>query len=77
MKDKFESALCEELKKRWDLPRYSIVATRMTPQELAKKLTNGFEDESSDKNGEAVQATLKALGIKDTYKAIKSYLHQG
>jgi hypothetical protein len=44
------------------------------PQKLAEKMTESFAKGSANKDSRAVRATLKELGIKDTYAGIKEFL---
>lgn len=43
-------------------------------EKVAVKLTGGLLLGGANKDGAGIRATLRALGIKDTYKAIKAYL---
>jgi len=56
-------------------PGYSFVAERTTPQILAAKMTRLLPTKEASKEGKAVPATCKILGIKCTYKAIAAYLN--
>ena len=53
---------------------YSYVADRMTPLALAEKMYPGLKAGTASKDGVAIQRTLKILGIKNTYKALKEAL---
>lgn len=54
--------------------RYAYVAQRLTPAEHAAKMTAALATHGADKDGDAVKATCKALGVKHTYKAIRKFL---
>ena len=45
-----------------------------TAQSVALRMRTAFERGTGSKNGGAIQATCRELGIKNTYKAIKNYL---
>ncbi len=51
-----------------------MAASKTTPKAMAERVTSGLTDGSASKDGEGVQLTLKELGIKNTYTAIKSFL---
>lgn len=74
MKTKFKETLSKELAARWHEPQYSRASQQTTPEEWADRLTEGLAKNLASKDGEAVKATLKTLGIKNTYKAIVEYL---
>lgn len=42
-------------------------------ERLAMRMTDGMLAGTADKDGDAIKATCKALGIKHTYKAIKEF----
>lgn len=52
------------------------VAAKLTPAELAEKMTRGLRATPVDasKDGEGIKRTCKILGIPQTYKAIRAYL---
>lgn len=43
---------------------------------VVERMAEAFRRGSFSKDGRAIRATLKALGIKPTYKAIREYLEQ-
>ncbi len=53
---------------------YSFVKQRYTPAMLAEKITNALFTAKASKESTGVRATCKALGIKNTYSAIRAYL---
>jgi hypothetical protein len=55
-------------------PEYGFSASRTTPGALAAKMTAGLVTGSANKDGEGIKRACKACGIKQTYKAIKTYL---
>lgn len=48
--------------------------SRLTPRELAEKMTRGLRTGEASKDGDGIRLTCKALGIAHTYKAIRAYL---
>lgn len=42
---------------------------------IAKKIVQGLANGTANKDGKAIKATCKALGINYTYKAIEEYLN--
>lgn len=72
---KFLRAATVEARKRFaDDPAYGYVASRMSPEDLAGRLTVGLVNGSADKDGAIVKAVCKELGIARTYRAIREYL---
>lgn len=57
-----------------DDPTYRAVASKMTPAELARKMTNGLGNGSANINGSGIKQTCKTLGIPYTYRGIRQYL---
>ncbi len=45
--------------------------------EVAGRMRRAFCAGTFDKDGRAIKATCKALGIKHTYKAIKEFISEG
>ncbi len=70
----FQMELTEQYKTLFQTPKYSVVASRTTPEDLAEKMTKGLLNGSADKDGEGVKNTCKKMKIPYTYKAIKNYL---
>lgn len=54
--------------------RYAYVAQNLTPAQHAEKMVAALATHGADKDGDAVKATCKALGVKHTYKAIREFL---
>lgn len=59
------------------LPAYGMAASRWTPAGLAAEVTHKLASDGGDKNGQGVQNVRKALKLKNTYGAIREYLHDG
>lgn len=55
-------------------PEFAWVKSRMTPKQLADKMTLSFEAGNANKDGTGIKNTCKALGIIYTYKAIESFI---
>lgn len=55
-------------------PAYAYAATNMTPEALARKMTEGLSLGRASKDGAGIKATCKALGIKYTYDSIRKFL---
>ena len=47
-----------------------------TVAEVAEKMMGAIRDKSYNKDGRALKATFKRLGIKDTYTALRVWLGQ-
>lgn len=55
-----------------------VYATRAEKaDEVARRMTDSFEQGGANNNSPAVRATLKELGIKDTFADIKKFLRNG
>lgn len=54
-------------------PDYSYSAARISPEDLAAKMTAGVYMGSANKDGEGIKRACKACGINHTYKAIKAF----
>jgi hypothetical protein len=72
--EKFKTTLEKHLTVLFKTPAYAMAASKTTPPAMAERVTAGLIDGSASKDGEGVQLTLKELGIKNTYTAIKSFL---
>lgn len=57
-------------------PNYSYSAQTISPEALAHKMTDGLHKGSANKDGEGIKRTCKAMGIKQTYKAIQAFFNQ-
>ena len=57
-------------------PEYAYSAARNTPRELAEKMTSAFLKGSANRDGAGIKLACKAIGIKQTFKAISSFLNQ-
>ena len=55
-------------------PEYSYSSQRITPAELARKMTLGLENGSANKDGDGIKRTCKYFGITHTYVAIREFL---
>jgi len=56
-------------------PEYATVKAKMSPAELARKMTNALACGSASKDGAIVKRTCKELKIPYTYKAIYAFLN--
>lgn len=56
-------------------PDYAFVARKMTPTDLARKMTTSLSQATASKDGLGIKNTCKALGIKHTYSAIENFLN--
>lgn len=71
---KFVTTLTAEYIRLFQTPQYASAAKLHTPASMAEKFTAGLALGTVQKDGEGVRNTCKALGIKNTYKAIKEFL---
>lgn len=56
-------------------PKYVVhFRTNTNPKDFAEEIVDGLIAGTASKDGECVQSTRRALGIKNTYKAIKEFL---
>jgi hypothetical protein len=55
-------------------PDYAHVASQLTPEALARKMTLGLDNGTANKDGKAIRNACRVLGIDYTYKAIREYL---
>jgi hypothetical protein len=55
-------------------PEYAYSAARNTPRELAEKMAAAFLKGEANKDGAGIKLACKAIGIKQTMKAISAYL---
>ena len=58
-------------------PDYAYVASLLTPEALARKMTFGLDNGTANKDGKAIRNACRVLGIEYTYKAIRAYLSAG
>jgi hypothetical protein len=71
----FEETLEEQYKDLFaNNPEYSYSASKVTPNQLAARMTHGLLKGSANKDGSGIKRTCKKLNIKYTYKAILEYL---
>lgn len=56
-------------------PKHAYSAARCKPDELAYRMTLGLCKGEANKDGEGIKRACKAVGIKQTYKAIHAYLN--
>lgn len=76
-KEKFVEVYTVELADRFaNDPEYAYSASMTTPAALAEKMYNSLKAGTANKDGAAIRATLKKLGIKNTYKAIAEALNE-
>lgn len=74
-RERFQTVLADQFSQLFDdNPAYSYIKTKYTPVEYAARFTEGLITNTADKDGVAVKRTWKALGINNTYKAIRMYL---
>jgi len=74
-KDKFEQLLCENYRRLFNTdPDYSFSARHTTPENLAKKMTEGLDTGAANHDGAGIKATCKQLGIPHTRKAIRAFI---
>lgn len=57
-------------------PDYSYSAFKISPIDLARKMTLGLDSGSANKDGKGIFNTCKFFGIKYTYKAIREFLNK-
>lgn len=55
-------------------PDYAFAASRMSAQDLARKMTNSIAVGTANKDGEVIKRTCRHFGIPHTYKAIRAFL---
>ena len=55
-------------------PNYAHVASQLTPEALARKMTLGLDNGTANKDGKAIRNACRILKIAYTYKAIRAYL---
>lgn len=73
--EQFQSILTEQYKNLFATdPEYSYSASRITPEDLARKMTTGLASGTANKDGEGIKRTCKILKINYTYKAIREFL---
>ena len=75
-KEEFITTYASELAKCFATDTdYAYSAATISPEKLAEKMYSSFKAGTANKDGKAIQRTLKRLGIKNTYKAIKEALN--
>ncbi len=55
-------------------PDYAHVASQLTPEALARKMTLGLDNGTANKDGKAIRSVCRVLNIAHTYTAIRAYL---
>jgi len=76
--ERFEAALADAYRDLFtNDPEYAYAATRSTPEALAAKMTASLAAGTANKDGEGVKRACKALGVKQTYAAIRPFLAGG
>ena len=73
-KERFQTVLADQYAQLFALPDYAMTAARYTPTQLADKMTDGLLTGTASKDGDGIKRTCKALGVKHTYSAIKTFL---
>ena len=73
---KFELELTKAYQLLFTGEDYAYAARLHTPQSLAVKMTAGLADGTANKDGDGIKMACKAVGIKHTYKDIRSYLNE-
>lgn len=75
--DAFAARLEQEYKTLFESdPEYAFSASRISPADLARKMTLGLDNGSANKDGKGIQRTCKHFGIPYTYKAIRAFLSE-
>ena len=76
--DTFCETLADQYRKLFvSDPAYAHVASQLTPDALARKMTLGLANGTANRDGKAIRNACRALGIDHTYKAIRAYLSAG
>ena len=71
----FRDTLAAQYRELFTTAEYAMAASRMTPEALATRMTDGLKAGTASKDGDGIKRTCKALKIPYTYAAIKSYLN--
>ena len=71
----FRDTLAAQYRELFTTAEYAMAASRMTPEALATRMTDGLKAGTASKDGDGIKRTCKILGIKPTYAAIKQYLN--
>lgn len=74
-------AFCAELERQYEIlfandPEYAYSKSKITPKELARKMTLALDNGSANKDGEGIKRTCKHFQIAYTYKAIRAFLSE-
>jgi len=73
--DEFRALLAVQYRKLFtNDPDYGYAAAHCTPQDLAEKMTDGLTRDVANKDGKAILAVCRMLGIKHTYDSIRKFL---
>jgi len=76
-KERFTEALTKAYQDLFSTnPEYSYSVAHTTPEALALKMTEGLITGAANKDGEGIKTACRQCGIKQTYKAIQSFLSQ-
>ncbi len=75
-KYKFTVILADQYQQLFELPQYTAAARKHLPLGLAEKMVAGILDGTASIDGDGIKRTCKALGIKNTHKAIKEFLNR-
>lgn len=57
-------------------PEYAYSASRCTPEGLADKMIAGLANGSANKDGKGIARACRSVGIKPTWKELRSFLHE-
>ena len=74
-REKFIEVLTKHYEELFKNPKYHVAAAKFTPSSLAVTMTAALVAGNGDKDGDGIKLTLKELGIKNTFKAVKEYLN--
>jgi hypothetical protein len=73
--DKFYVTLADQYRTLFASdPAFAHVASQLTPEALARKVTLGLDNGIANKDGKAIRNACRVLAIDHTYKAIRTYL---
>jgi hypothetical protein len=74
-RERFETNLAAQYERLFKTADYAMAAARHTPASLAQKMTAGLAIGQANKDGEGIEGTCKALGVKHNYTAIRQFLN--
>jgi hypothetical protein len=77
-KQRFEQTLADCYRELFITdPEYSYSAATISPESLARKITDGLHRGTANKDGEGIKRACKAMGINQSYKAIQAFFNGG